>query len=206
MKLSRRTVTAAAVAVVLSGLGFVPSASAAPVCELVKDPAGDSVVLTDQPGMDIVSGDIATTAKSITAVIRLAGPPNTINPEAVGGTRYYFEFVAPGSGNPQFLRANLAFGTGALTFATGEKTPTATGSSFSNDPANPDITGKIDGKTLTITAPLSALLRVQPTPGKTLRNLSIETFALAGAFLLPADDVLTTKKYTAGSKTCVKTT
>ena len=204
MKLSRRPVVALALTTALAGLGTLPSASAAVPCDLVKDPMGDAVVLTDQPGMDIVSADMATTAKTVTMVIRLAAPPNTINPEAVGGTRYYFEFVAPGSANPQFLRANIDFGTGALTATSGEKTPSATGSSYSNDPANPDITAKIDGKVLTMTAPLAALTRVKPVLGKKLRNITVSSFARAGAFILLADEAMTTKTYVAGSKNCVQ--
>lgn len=204
MKLSRRPVIAVVLATALAGLGALPGASAAPPCDLVKDPMGDSAVLTDQPGMDIVSADMATTAKAVTMVIRLAAAPNTLNPEAVGGTRYYFEFVAPGSANPQFLRANIDFGTGALTVTSGEKTPSATGSSYSNDPANPDITAKIEGKVLTMSAPLSAFTRVTPAVGKKLRTITVSSFARAGTFILLADEAVTTKTYVAGSKNCVK--
>lgn len=187
-----------------AAVGLSTASAAAPVCNLVTDPKGDAAIVTDQPGMDIVSGDIVTTAKSVTAVIRLADKPNTVNPEAAGSSRYYFEFRAPGSDNAQFLRASIAFPTGAVTYSTGEITPSASGSTFTNDPASPDVTGKIDGNVITITAKFSALTRIKPEVGKKIRDLNVETFALAGVLLIPVDDAASTKTYTGGAASCVQ--
>ena len=92
----------------------------APVCNQVTDEKGDAEIVRPQAGMDVVSADIATGAKKLVTTIRLAAKPDTLNPEAAGSSRYYFEYTAPGSENPQYLQASIAFATGTATFRSGE--------------------------------------------------------------------------------------
>lgn len=177
---------------------------AKPVCNLVVDDKDDASILTKQPTMDIVSGDVASNAKSLTAVLRLAATPNGQNPEGGQSSRYYFEFNAPGSDNPQYLVASVAFPTGDVTFRTGQITPSANGSTFTNDPVNPDVKGAFANNVLTMSAPLAAFTRVKLTPGTKLTSLKGETFALIGVLLEPADEAVGSKAYTAGALSCVK--
>lgn len=196
--------TAAGTLVFAGAAAAAPAKKAAPVCNQVTDGKDDAEIVTSQPGMDIVSGDISSDAKQLTTVIRLAAAPNTANPEAVGASRYYFEFLAPGAENVQYLQASIAFGTGAATFRSGEIVPSANGSTFTNDPLNEGVTGKVEGDVITITAKLSALPRIKPAVGTKIKGLTVETYALAGVLLLPVDDAVGTKTYTAGAPTCVK--
>lgn len=204
VRLARPGLALAAVAAV----SFAGVAQAAPatkaVCNQVVDDKDDAEIITSQPGMDIVSADIASDAKQLSAVIRLAGKPNTTNPEAVGASRYYFEFLAPGSENPQYLQASIAFGTGTATFRSGEITPSANGSTFTNDAVNDGVTGKVDGDVITINAKLSALTRIKTPVGTKIKGLTVETFSLVGVLLVPVDEALSNKPYVAGSATCVK--
>ena len=206
VRLARPAVALAAIAAVsLAGVAqAAPAKKAPPVCNQVVDEKDDAAIITSQPGMDVVSADIASDAKQLSAVIRLAAKPNTANPEAVGASRYYFEFLAPGSENPQYLQASIAFGTGTATFRSGEIVPSANGSTFTNDAVNDGVTGKIEGEVITINAKLSALTRIKPAVGTKIKGLTVETFSLAGVLLVPVDDALTSKPYVAGAATCVK--
>lgn len=208
-----RTRPALAVAVALSvALGGAATAApkskpkpkpVPPVCNQVTDEKGDAAIVRPQSGMDVVSADIATGAKKLVTTIRLAAAPDTVNPEAVGSSRYYFEYTAPGSENPQFLQASIAFGTGAATFRSGEITPSANGTTFTNDPVSDSVTGVVKDNVITITADLAALTRTKITPGSKLSSLTVETFSLAGVLLVPVDDAAGAKAYTAGAPTCL---
>lgn len=195
---------AVAAAFAATGIAHAAPAKPKPVCNQVADESGDASVISDQPGMDIVSADVASNAKQLTTVIRLAAKPNTVNPEAAGSSRYYFEFLAPGSENPQYLQASIAFGSGTATFRSGEIKATANGSTFTNDAVNDGVTGTVVDNVITITAKLSALTRVKPAVGKKITGLTVETFSLAGVLLIPVDDAAASKPYIAGSPTCVK--
>ncbi len=205
MKLSRRPIVAVVLVAALSGLGALPSASAAPACNLVTDPAGDAEIVTAQPGLDVVTGDVASNAKTITAVIRLAGPPGGGNPQAIGGTRYYFEFLPTGATKSQYLFAAVPF-TGEPTFHTGEITMETGRSSFSTDPE--PVKGSIKGNEITISAPMAAYQRANVKPGKKLGTLAVETFALASAggqgLLIAVDEAVSSKTYISGSRSCLR--
>lgn len=195
-----RLVLAASVAAAVSLAGSALAAPA-PVCNLVKDGAGDAEIVSSQPSLDIVSGDLASNDKKITAVMRLSGKPSGGNPEAPGGTRYYFSFSLPGVSEAQYLSALVPF-AGEPTFRTGQIVTDGTRRTFTND-AEP-VTGSIDGNQLTITAPLSAFSsRGKVAPGTKISGLTAETFALVGVFLVGVDDAAG-KSYVAGSPSCVK--
>lgn len=197
-------------AVLLGAVGLVASAGlagAAPAaCNLVSDAKGDAggFVITDpaplpsNPQLDLVSGDIATKGKTITAVIRTAELGAT-DSQAPTGRAYYANFDAAGA--TLFLAVRID-GTGAASYTGGfiENTRTSLG------PA----TGVIDTakKEIRISAPLS-LFNAQAAikDGTAIQNLNLlaqRFVGAAGAGATPsADDALGGKTYTAGSPSCV---
>ena len=189
-----------------AGAATAAPAKAKPVCDLIKDAAGDGAVVTASDDLDILSGDLASDGKKITAVLRLAGDPTAPNPQALGGKNYYVSFTAAGSTQPQFLAAEFDPVLGA-SYSTGfEEDVNGVGNKTTDtEPA----TGKVDGNVITITAPLNAFSgRASVKPGKKLSGLTAEVFALigtsaTGGLLALADDA-TGSGYTAGGASCVK--
>ena len=181
-----------------------------PVCNLITDDAGDASVVTAQDGMDILSGDLASNGKDLTAVIRLKGAPAQMNPQSASATDYYVSFVAPGSAAPQYLHATLPF-TGAAVFATGQTT-TIQGQSNNSDDSGSGATGSIKGNVVTISAPLTAFTRVTVKPGTKVTGLAASTWAEIGVpfpqpigavGVLQRVDDASGKDYTAGALSCV---
>lgn len=93
---------------VLAG-GAALAAPAKPVCNLISDTKGDAYPTTAMPAgpsdetLDIVTADIASNKKTLTAVIRLskvAAQSST----APNGYNMVFNFTAPGATNPLYLR------------------------------------------------------------------------------------------------------
>jgi hypothetical protein len=177
-----------------------------PVCNLVVDETGDGGIATSSGDVDIVSADLASNAKTITAVIRLDGDPASVNPQAPGGKNYYMSFTAPGSDQPQFLSAEFDPVAGASYHSGFEEDVNGVGNKTSDADA---VMGAVKGNVITITAPLSAFSsRVNLKPGKKLTDLTAEVFALigtstTGGLLANADDA-TGKAYTTGTPSCVK--
>ncbi len=101
MKLSPRPVLALALCAGLAGVTGLSSASAAPkpVCKLVTDPAGDTVVYPvagqTSDAMDIVSMDVATSKRIVTAVVRVKKLAMT-DVHAPTGMSWSANFVASG--------------------------------------------------------------------------------------------------------------
>jgi hypothetical protein len=178
---------------------------AKPVCNLIQDEKGDGGVAAGADDMDVVSADIASSAKVVTAVIRLAGDPSAVNPQAPGGKNYYLSFTAPGSDQPQFLSAEFDPITGAAYHSGYEEDVNGVGNKTSDADA---VTGSVKGNVITITAPLSAFSsRVSLKPGKKLTELTAEVFALigtgpTGGLLASADDATGTS-YVTGTPSCV---
>lgn len=198
-----RSVMAAGVvgALALAGTAVAAPAKPAPVCNLVKDGKGDAEIVSSQKSLDIVSGDLAADAKTITAVMRLDGTPSGANPEAVGGTRYYFSFTVPGTPDAQYLSAIVPF-VGEPSFRSGQIVTDGTRSTYTNDTES--VEGSIKGSVLTITAPVSAFSeRAKIKPGTKLSGLTAATFAVVGVLLVPVDDA-SGKTYTVGTPSCVK--
>jgi hypothetical protein len=204
VRIRPRTVLAAsmAAAVALAGGAVAAPAKAAPVCNLVKDGKGDAEIVSAQPSLDIVTGDLASDGKSISAVMRLDGPPGGANPQAAGGTRYYFSFSLPKVADAQYLAAFVPF-AGEPTFTTGQIVADGTRRTFTND-AGGEVKGKIAGNEITITAPVDAFEeRGAITRGTKLTSLTAETFAVVGLLLVGVDEAAG-KSYVAGTPSCVK--
>lgn len=197
-----RAAVAGSLALAVAAAGGAVAAPPKPNCNLVKDAKGDAEIVSSQPGMDIVSGDIATGAKNLSAVIRLDGAPSGGNPQAAGGSRYYFLFSVPGTDDLQYVSAVVPF-VGAPTFRTGQAVTSSTGTTtYTNDPET--VTGEIKGNEISISAPLSAFAsRAKIKPGTKLGALTVETFALVGVLLVSVDEAVG-KSYVAGAHSCIK--
>lgn len=86
-----------------------------PVCQIIKDATGDAQYNGVVPGDgddDIVSGDVSSDGKTVTAVLRLAALSGT-DPQSPLGHNYIVTFGAHGADNTLFLAAR--------TYATGTK-------------------------------------------------------------------------------------
>jgi len=107
----------------VAAAGALAAPGAAPVCNLFTDPKDDGTgfVLTDQnylpndPQLDIVSGDIASDGKTITAVLRLADLQMTDNNAPTGRT-YYVNF---GVGDVELNLSAALDSDGSATYAAG---------------------------------------------------------------------------------------
>lgn len=88
------------------GGGVAQAAAAKKVCNIVQDETGDAVLVA-VPGNDsddIVSADLASDGKTLTAVVRTAGYTNP-DPEAPLGRHYLVELDAKGADTTLFLSA-----------------------------------------------------------------------------------------------------
>lgn len=182
-------------------------AAPAPVCKLVNDVKGDGTgfVFTDtdylpnDPNLDLISGDIATSGKLITAVIR-TDELALSDPNSPTGRAYYANFMVGGA--QLFLSAALD-GAGAASFSGGftETRRTSLG----------EATGVVDPakKEVRITAPVSLFAeKAAIKDGVKILDLNLLAQRYVGqrgvGGLTPsADEALGGKTYTAGAKSCV---
>jgi hypothetical protein len=175
-----------------------------PVCNLVKDAAGDASVqppLPSDDSLDIVSADVASNAKNVTAVLRLKSLGAT-SPYSVTGRNYYMQFDAPGAANPIYFSAESdATGTsyhwGDLETANGLGTYTTKG----------DATGVTDvaKNEIRMTVSVRDLADLGKTkPGNKLSSLHASTTAVLGVLVADVDTADGSKSYVAGSPSCVK--
>lgn len=176
-----------------------------PVCNLVTDPAGDatgflvasSTPMPSDPNLDILSADVASDAKKLTAVIRVAALGNdSTSPTgdiyyqnfSVNGTKYYLEALVTGS-TAEYSLGDFS-GTG--------------GTRHNLD----DATGSLDmaGKAVHITVPASWVgLKLGKSVVTDFDTLAQRYVDLVAAGITPtADEALSTKTYKAGALSCVK--
>jgi hypothetical protein len=226
----RRLAPVIAVAVLLTA---APHAVGAPkACRLVVDPKGDDRVngdtrhpalddVYDDSDLDVVSADLATDARNVTAVVRLATLRQT-DPDSPTGRMYWFSFVA---GEQRYtLSATLgADGTSGIVYRETKRyedgsTGVATGEGIGSAVVRPSW-AKAE---LTITAPLSVFAPHTPlTRDRLLRELQVFTFhhygtggqrhEAGGRVVLwgsggagDSVDIATSKKtYAPGSPSCV---
>ena len=239
---SRAVVIAGLVTVVAIGgtanaAGHKAKHKSAPVCNLVTDPAGDSTfdvslglaasAMPQDPSGDILSADISSDAKSVTAVIRVK---NIAAPAAPwpGAHFYMLSWTVPGHDTPVYLGGvvdpNPAAGT-----VFGPQFVFGDGGSFGPSGAllyyNIDSTavkGTVDTakNTLTLSVPISAISKFGKfTPGNTFSGLTASSQALVNGPVLPTnlpavggsiawgwseDTANGTKNYSAGAPSCVK--
>jgi hypothetical protein len=203
-----RLLTAVAVCAALTGGSAALAAPAAkPACNLVQDEKGDGTgfVQTDQdylpndPNLDLVSGDIASTAKVITAVIR-TDAQSLSDTSAPTGRAYYANFTV--GAVELFLSAALDE-AGAATYSAGYIDTTRTGLGA--------VTGTVDvaKKEVRITAPISIFAEqasIKPGTKITDLNLLAQRYVgnrSVGGATPSADEALGGKTYVSGSRSCV---
>lgn len=214
MRISKTLVTASAVAVV--ALVAAPASHAAskpkpkpvkPVCNLLTDPTGDASLQAPIPtddSLDIVSADVATSAKTISVQLRLKGYSAT-DFSAPLGRNYYVLFSAPGQSNPIYMSyesdpSGSAYSFGTLVTSAGQ-------GSFTSAKAAKDATGSIVGNNITINVPLSSMAELATIkPGVKITDLHAETTAAAVVLVFTVDDATGGKTYVAGTPSCVKPT
>jgi hypothetical protein len=149
------------------------------VCQLLQDAPGDTgtqgtahaPIPDDQA--DILSADIASDAKNLTAVLRLKalGPSDNFAPT---GRAYSVFWTAPGDANPLYLQVTIpASGTTAYTW--GDITGSTSNSKGS-------ATGAIAGNEIHMTVPLAALkgIGIKVDPGTKFTGLGAKSGNLVG--------------------------
>jgi hypothetical protein len=185
------------------------ASAAAPVCNLVTDPAGDANGTFLQEGIsgvpsedavDITSGDVATKGKLLTTVLRVKKLAVS-SPTAPGGLHWKFFFNV----NDTQIYTQAVAATGAApTFSFGTIDATA-GTSKSLGEA----TGVLDTakNEVRITVPLSALPET-PKAGKKITTLAPNAGRFfgndnVGTFSDSTDLATSDKTYTVGGPSCV---
>lgn len=184
------------------------SAAAKPLCQQIKDAKGDDYITVDAPtvsahdgALDIVGGDIATNAKSITAVIRLA---KLSQPPSSAPAGYQLTFGITGADDLFYLDATV--GAATATFDVGYTArPLVV---ISSNTSIGKATGVLDKRhnEIRISAPLAAFAsRVKLKPGKSkFSSLHIDTVRQSAGGHGPfADAADGTKSYVMGTATCV---
>jgi hypothetical protein len=211
------------VAAAVAGCAVAPAAHAAPkpkpkpipkACNLVVDPTGDvsnayqgADVFPADPGLDLVGADVATGAKNVTAVIRLASAPGSATAYA---KRYIAQFNVAGLANPMVLAAAITPTGTTYSFGWYGTTTTGTGFSYSATPA----TGSIDDKTITVSAALSDVAG-EASLGVVKKGAKISGFSITSNRRVPAltqvtgtvitaDEATGKGPYYAGNPSCVK--
>ncbi|MCA1824636.1 MAG: hypothetical protein ABR520_06945 [Mycobacteriales bacterium] len=197
-----RLATAVGLAAVMS-MGTL-SHAAAPVCNLVVDDKGDG----DAPAadaLDIVSADIASDAKNITGVIRLA-KYSANEGTAPLGVNYQIVFTGQGGDAYVFL-ALISVPNGNF-FQYGHNAGT-------NDTGDGAATGVIDAakSEIRITAPIAALSEHGNfKPGAKITGINVVVARWIGAYVNdgayaglygPGDAAEGAKAYVGGTKSCV---
>jgi hypothetical protein len=179
-----------------------------PTCLLVKDDAGDASGVSDNDDqLDILSADIASDAKLVTAVIRLAADPAGVDPQAPLSKGYYFAFDVAGLDRPLYMSASVSPTTGN-SFSWGTIDPSANGTTRTKAGA---ATGTIANKEIHITVPVADLAsKGKVNPGSKISGLTVDAYWVAGSpgpgvsgGFLEAGDNATGKSYIAGAKSCV---
>lgn len=210
--------------------------SAPPVCNLVTDPAGDAPFdptgagapgAPNDPNGDILSADLASDGKFVTAVIRVKSVATPAAPWP-GAHFYMLSWTAPGHDTPVYLGGIVDPNPAAATMF-GPQFVFGDGGKFGPGGAllyyNIDSTavkGTVDAakNTITMSVPISAISKFGKfTPGNTFSGLQAASQALINGPVLPMnvapvggsiawsfseDSADGSKNYAAGTPSCVK--
>jgi hypothetical protein len=180
--------------VVTGGAALAAPAKAAPVCNIVTDDKGDgSLVATpNSKALDVVSADIATGAKTVTAIIRVDGMGT--DPMTTLGVEYKINFTV--GGMSQFLRYQNSTGLGE-TYDYGDQSGANAGSTSKGT-----ADGAIDAAkgTITISAPKSEFAGMK---GGTATEIIARSYVSLGALFESADTATGTKPYKDLTPSCL---
>ncbi len=205
MKHSLRTALAlAAAAALLTGTG-VATAAPAVSCNLLADAKGDdgSAVFQHSESLDLVGGDIASSAKTVTAVIRVAKFTKSDTAAAPTGRAWYLEFSIPGGATPLWLGAQITpsgeiFRYGWVDGTIRRSLGTALGV-FDEAKSEIRISSAVG-----IWAERGSVKPGAKLTGITAASYNFVGAAAVGGSLQPGDTAETTNTYTAGAPSCVK--
>lgn len=181
-----------------------------PVCNLLTDDKADASFLGAAPNdanLDIVSADVASDAKTVTAVLRLASFSET-DAQAPLGRGYYLLFNAPGLDTPIYFNFQITPDLKRFTWGVRETLATGSGSYAKKG----DATGVLDAAKgeIRISAPVADVNAVgKVKPGAKLTNLTASSTMVigtsaTGGLVSTVDDAEGSKAYIAGSLSCVK--
>jgi hypothetical protein len=178
-----------------------------PICNLVSDAKADETPVADA-NLDVVSADLASDAKRITAIIRLNGSPSAIDPAAPNGRYYNISFLGQGADNIVFF--NYVTSPSASAGVYGHYDPAT-----HVNTGDGDATVKLGEHTITMTTSLGnfSTWGGKFKPGAKIAQIDVTAGRMAGAFVnstvygyspQPADDAAASKPYVAGSRACLK--
>lgn len=175
-----------------------------PVCNLVVDDAGDASVLGPDPSdstLDILSADLASDAKNVTAVLRVKSLSGSS--AAATGRNYYVQFTTASAKNPIYF----SYETSPLGsfFSWGDLEPGAGG--VDSYTGKGDAIGTIDKakNEIHLTVPVKELsLLANLRPGVKVTSISANTTAAFVVLVSTVDEAEGTKAYIAGAPSCVK--
>jgi hypothetical protein len=175
---------------------------AKPVCNLVTDAAGDAqlIVLPSDDALDVLSGDVASNAKSFTAVIRVKNLAAT-TPTA-SGRNYYLQITTPTATNPIYFSYEVD-PTGAVA-NWGELVPGAGGVGSYTSKGKAVATVDKAKNEIHLTVPVADLsASASLKPGAKVSTISVNTTAAFVVLVSDVDTAEAAKGYTAGAKSCV---
>lgn len=224
----RATALTLAALVAATGLGAgaeaatKPKPAPKPVCNLITDAAGDAVY-NNVPGNDsddIVGGDLATSATTMSAVIRVKKLTYP-DPQWATGRVYSISFTPKGSDNEVFLAARTY--PQGVQYILGHRAADPT-SGINTSYKDADVTGSIDAVKgeIRINAPMSELAKLGKLPkGTVIKGMFAKAERIAGQGFVPSQTVAgnrvplggflfqfdladASKPYTVGSPSCVK--
>lgn len=171
----RRLASAAAFAAVLT-LGS--GATAAPrSCRLVTDAKGDAGAVAADGDLDVVSADVATNAKYVTAVIRTASLRGAASPDSPLGRAWELWFLVAEQRYILHAAAAPDGYTGIVYRLTFDQTGGGTGPYAGEGIGRARVTFDTKRRELSITAPLSHFAPWTPlTRDRVLRDLRVFTY------------------------------
>jgi hypothetical protein len=178
-----------------------------PVCNLITDPAGDASLQPPVPSddsLDVLSGDLASNAKNVTAVLRLKDLGAT-SPTQITGRNYYLLFSLPKADNPVYFSYEDAGPVLGASFSWGDLEPGAGG--VGTYTKKGDATGTVDTakNEIRITVPVADVRDLASiAPGVKVTNLHVSTTAVVGVLVFDVDSAAAAKSYVAGYPSCVK--
>jgi hypothetical protein len=178
MSLRPALVVALCVSVVAGGAAVAAPKKVKPVCNIVSDAKGDGqlVATPNAKPLDIVSADIATGPKTVTAILRLDGMDS--DPMTTLGVEYKINFTV--GGMSQFLRYQNTAGIGE-SYDYGDQSGANAGSTSKGT-----ADGAIDAAkgTITISAPKSEFPGMK---GGTATEIVARSYVSLGALFESAD-------------------
>jgi hypothetical protein len=214
MKLARPVLAVSLVAS-LTAVGVAGAATKPkpkPVCHLIADTSGDAPIFGPTPSddsLDIVSGDIATNAKSLTGVVRVKNLAATTSTSPYTGQTYYVQFSVPGFDNPMYVgyqvdKTAALFQYGDLETTQGQGVYTPKGNATGVvDAAKNEIRISVALGDLASLASVKPGKKITGIQALTFQNVGVPNAAGGGGALVGGDTAEATKPYVAGYPSCV---